>query len=249
MDRPWRELRPGASDPPPSQPARGAPAGTDAPGTDPLEGLDAAPWAELRHAYGSAGEVPALLRGLASGGEQRAAAMTRLHETIWHQGTTYEATSAAVPFLADLAVADESLLPELLFLLGAIADGTPYSHVGRPDPRSEAERELAGRWVADAREAVRGALPLLVDALEQHLTRPNIAGFCRLAYAFPGEPRVRAALSRAFESADVTPLDQAGIVMALLRGGSDEEWGDVVLLDLLVAAVNDQRTPAQSPPG
>jgi hypothetical protein len=123
-----------------------------------------------------------------------------LHGNIWHQGTTYEATACAVPFLARLAEADASLAPELLFDLGAIADGQPYRYgEGAADPRSKEER---------------------------------------LAYAFPEERALlRDALTEAFNADDVTPLDQAAIVMAMLRGGDDESYGDVVLLDVLVAAL------------
>lgn len=73
--------------------------------------------------------------------------------------------------------------------------------------------------------------------VRSRLTRPIIAGFCRLAYAFPEERTVlRDPPQEAFRADDVTPLDQAGVVMALLRAG-DESWGDIVLLEVLLEAM------------
>lgn len=73
--------------------------------------------------------------------------------------------------------------------------------------------------------------------VRRRLTRPVIAGFCRLAYAFPEERAVlRDPLHEAFRADDVTPLDQAGVVIALLRAG-DGSWCDVVLLEVLREAM------------
>jgi hypothetical protein len=206
---------------------------------DPLDGLDDVPWAELTHAHGSAEDVPALLRQLRGDEHERESALEALHGNIWHQGTTYEATAFAVPFLARLAEADGSLAPELLFYLGAIADGHTYRY-GKSvhDPRSAEERSREVGWTESAREAVRAELPRLVVSVRARLDRPVIAGFCRLAYAFPEERAIlRDPLNEAFEAGDLTPLDQAAVVMALLRGGGDESWGEVVLLSVLSEAL------------
>lgn len=72
-----------------------------------LEGLDQINWGELGHAYGSAEDLPDLLRQLASPDEQsRNNALYQLYGTIWHQGTVYQATAYAVPFLLELLQAD-----------------------------------------------------------------------------------------------------------------------------------------------
>ncbi len=94
---------------------------------DPLAGLGDVPWHDLTHAYGSADDVPVLLRRLQGDGRERDEARYALRGNIWHQGTTYDATAFAVPFLARLAAADASLAPELLFDLGAIAEGARTS--------------------------------------------------------------------------------------------------------------------------
>jgi hypothetical protein len=90
-----------------------------------LEGLDQIDWSRLPHAHGPATDIPVLLRRLADGsGDDSEQAMGDLFETIWHQGTVYEATAAAVPFLIELAADPAS--PHrlnLLCLLDAIAEG------------------------------------------------------------------------------------------------------------------------------
>jgi PBS lyase HEAT-like repeat len=70
----------------------------------PLDGLDEIPWADLRHARGSAADVPGILRGLArpGGGSERADLLDRLDPSIWDQGVC-SAGAAAAPFLIELA--------------------------------------------------------------------------------------------------------------------------------------------------
>jgi HEAT repeat protein len=71
---------------------------------DVLAGLDEIDWAELEHAYGSADDVPGLIRVLASTEpDERERARRTLYGNIFHQGSRYEATAYAVPFLARLA--------------------------------------------------------------------------------------------------------------------------------------------------
>lgn len=89
---------------------------------DVLADLDSRPWAELQHAYGSADDVPGLLRALA--GDDAEAAEEALHElygNVIHQGTVYAATPHAVPYLARLAAAG-CRTADLLGLLGDIAE-------------------------------------------------------------------------------------------------------------------------------
>lgn len=69
-----------------------------------LRGLDEAGWDELSHAYGKAVDTPDLLRQAASpDGEAAQKAVSELNGSIFHQGTVYSATVAAVPFLVELA--------------------------------------------------------------------------------------------------------------------------------------------------
>lgn len=92
---------------------------------DVLAGLDTVNWAGLTHAYGPASDVPGLIRALASTeADERARALHSLHGNIVHQGSRYEATACAVPFLARLA-ADPQIAQrdDIVFLLAALAIG------------------------------------------------------------------------------------------------------------------------------
>jgi len=55
-----------------------------------LEGIDEVGWAKLSHAYGKAGDVPELLRGVAAGS---ADALFKLGASICHQGTLFAVTA------------------------------------------------------------------------------------------------------------------------------------------------------------
>jgi hypothetical protein len=138
-----------------------------------LNDLDAVDWSALEHAYGAADDVPALLRDLAGGSRE---ALSTLYGNIWHQGTVYEATGHAVPFLIhilDLPSADPG---DVLGLLASIAEGTSYHAVHRRLlPRSERDSdEVAGQmeaelgWVADAIRAVAAGMPVYLRLLATH---------------------------------------------------------------------------------
>jgi hypothetical protein len=71
-----------------------------------LEGLDTHPWADITHAYGSAEDLPALLRALV-GDDADAAdeAVSEVYGSVLHQGTVYAASAEVAPFLARVAAA------------------------------------------------------------------------------------------------------------------------------------------------
>ncbi|MFF9688385.1 hypothetical protein [Streptomyces sp. NPDC014623] len=112
---------------------------------------DAHPWAGLTHAYGSAADVPGLLRSLAGEDEEKAAeALSGLYGSILHQGSVYGATAHAVPCLARIAGAGIRVA-DVLALLGRIAES------GADDGESDE---------AAARRAVAAELPLLLASVE-----------------------------------------------------------------------------------
>lgn len=96
-----------------------------------LEGLDAVDWASLTHAYGEATDVPGLLRSLLSSDPKvREDAVYELFGNIWHQGTVYSASVAAVPFLYELLTAPGAQgKPAIALLLASIAGGVGYLEV------------------------------------------------------------------------------------------------------------------------
>ncbi|QKG25420.1 hypothetical protein [Actinomadura verrucosospora] len=131
-----------------------------------LAGLDDIGWAGLGHAYGSADDVPGLLRTLrAPDPEERQDALHTLYASIYHQGSRYEASGPAVPFL--LALAADPATPDrddLLYLAAGMAIGFDESHLPsgvdiaawrrevhrlRAAGPAEEERRLDA-WVAEA---------------------------------------------------------------------------------------------------
>src|SRR6185312_10503993 len=69
-----------------------------------LDGLGTVDWKTLKHAYGPATDVPDMIRALGSADAGiRDSAMHSAFGNIFHQGTRYPATPAALPFLVELA--------------------------------------------------------------------------------------------------------------------------------------------------
>ncbi|KAI5460715.1 hypothetical protein BGZ63DRAFT_387664 [Mariannaea sp. PMI_226] len=67
---------------------------------DPLTGIDDIDWSSFDHAYGSAADVPPYLRKIQSADEEeRQLGWSGLYANIYHQGTRYNATPIAIPFL------------------------------------------------------------------------------------------------------------------------------------------------------
>lgn len=98
-----------------------------------LTELDTVPWQQLAHAYGVgvtgpglAHDVKGALRLLAQ--HPAEALHDGLYSSICHQGTVYEATAYAVPFLAAVAAGpvDRALRVELSLLLGGVARSASY---------------------------------------------------------------------------------------------------------------------------
>jgi HEAT repeat protein len=118
-----------------------------------LEGLSDVAWSELEHAYGSAADVPDLIRALrASDPEARKKARWHLYGNIFHQGTRYEASAYAVPFLLEL-LADPATpeRTEILDLLTSLAIG--YDESWLPDTfpvASYRQRAVGGEQLLQA---------------------------------------------------------------------------------------------------
>jgi hypothetical protein len=81
------------------------------PDNDPpaLAGLDDVDWKAVEHAHGRATDIPVLLRAAASNEpDAREEAFQLLYESIWHQGSVYDATPLVIPFLFRLLEADKT---------------------------------------------------------------------------------------------------------------------------------------------
>ena len=95
-----------------------------------LEGLTSIPWSKLKHAYGTAEDVPVAIQNLLDKKrEVRKEAFENLSTSIIHQGTVYQATPYTIPFFYELlASAEVKNRENIINLLIQIALGstTPY---------------------------------------------------------------------------------------------------------------------------
>jgi hypothetical protein len=191
-------------------------------GGDVLAGLEEIDWAGLRHAYGPAGDVPGLLRALVSGSPaERKNSVHKLYGNIFHQGSRYEATAYAVPFLARLALDsrtlqrhaivhllvtlaigyDEAYLPTGVDIAGWRANvermhsADPAQRLRELDAWVEAARDEAGREVRSTLRAVDDPAEALRSARDElaayDAVRAEVPRLRRLLG--DGDPWVRAA--------------------------------------------------------
>ncbi|GAB2607702.1 hypothetical protein GCM10027168_45670 [Streptomyces capparidis] len=137
-----------------------------------LKGLRRVRWHELRHAYGSAEEVPGLLSRIAWGDAR--AASTALSDLALRIGelAVFGATVPAVPFLWELAVT-ERVRPraEVMALLETILEhgNPPQADVQRQAHQAVLHgRGTAERLTEDRDPAVRAAARSLLAAIDTH---------------------------------------------------------------------------------
>src|SRR5262249_46329731 len=100
------------------------------PGQPSLDNLDDVPWSSLTHAYGNAVDVPDQIRALLHpDAKVRASVLFGFTCNIFHQGSIYPATAAAIPFFLEMlrfkAVQDRE---QILVLLAHLAVGFPSEH-------------------------------------------------------------------------------------------------------------------------
>ncbi|WP_339155221.1 HEAT repeat domain-containing protein [Actinomadura luteofluorescens] len=240
---------------------------------EPLAGLDGIDWAGLDHAYGSAEDVPGLLRALSSSDEEkREAAVGELFTNIFHQGSRYGASAAAVPFLVALAADPDT--PERtwpLYLASALAIGYDEAHlpsgVDITAWREEtarlrvtepaAEKQRLDAWVAEAaneqerlyREAERDHFDF---ARVLRLIEADLAAYDAVRAALPtvrsllgdDDAEVRAA---AAYTAGWFP-EEASATLPALEALLDAEQDPTVIAHALIAAglLTNETPPAQS---
>ncbi|MFG2696905.1 HEAT repeat domain-containing protein [Kitasatospora sp. NPDC048407] len=205
-----------------------------------FEGLDEIDWSKIGHAYGTAEEVPALLRGLASAEEEtRGDARSRFYSAVHHQGDVYRCTAASLPFLFELAqdaaAPDRAAVIELLVSIG-----------GSALERLEFER----RFAQDSADAgTEGQDAEADDAYRDYVGHPEAAALVReRAEAFIG---FTAEPDRLVRQAAIPALglfvDDAERAFAVLRERLAAEPGAVErLLVLRTTAVLALRRPEVS---
>lgn len=160
-------------------------------------GMDEVGWASMKHAYGSAEDVPELLRGLASScAQERERALDGMYGAVHHQGDVYDSTLACVPFLFEL-VGHSELLDRggIVELLVSIGGGDAYD-----DGPLEGGDGAEGNY-AMARTAIRAGAAAFIGLLADR------------------DPEVR----RAAPTALVRFLGQPERALGLLTGRLEEE--------------------------
>ena len=206
-----------------------------------LEGLNSVPWDDLQHAYGSAEDVPALLRALADSED----VIGELFGNIWHQGTVYEASSYAVPFLVELtAEPTVAARGDILGLLGALADGHSFlaghaqPELGSIGQRLRQQPDYEQKLAAEL-EHVRRTRDAVFDhhqAFERLLEDPAPmvrAGAAYVLSRFPEHVADFAPFVRQAAQHERAPLARAGMLWCLgcLRDASPET---AAMLDAIV---------------
>ena len=139
-----------------------------------LAGLLDVDWTALEHAYGSAEDVPCLLRGIASDDEdERERALEEFYACVHHQGNVYDATVASLSFLFELAantdLADRGKVIELIASIGepvadVAAGGGGLGPFLRANALVRGCAEEFVSWLADDDADVRGAAAFAVAA-------------------------------------------------------------------------------------
>ncbi|MFC5143432.1 hypothetical protein [Streptomyces aureoversilis] len=224
----------------------------------PLDGLDSHPWSSFSHAYGSAEDLPGLLRaltgtgtGTGTGTDAAAAgeALSELYESVLHQGTVYAASAEVAPFLARAAAAGHQVA-DVLMLLGGMAEsedehgvapGTVRAAVAAQLPQllpllgaAEPEIRRNAAWAASHTRASALVLPALRRRWEEEsepLVRAEVlAGISRL-----DPPAGAAAAATVLDPSQPADLRMAAVFACL---DADEPWTEALhttMLSLLPA--------------
>jgi hypothetical protein len=173
-----------------------------------LEQIDKINWKKLKHAYGSAADVPKLIRDLADPGERvRDGALYSLYGNIFHQGTRYEATPHAIPFLFELieheSVRDKHKIIALLvnLALGYEEEYLPEgidpekfrnelremeANMSRQERKNCEEFGYSARALIDCYDFVKQGIPVLWKCFESEDERVRIAAVYATSW-FPEE--------------------------------------------------------------
>ena len=199
-----------------------------------LEGLDRIDWSSLHHAYGSASDVPGQIRALASTDQtEREHALYDLFGNIWHQGTVYEASAHAVPFLIEL-VREPAVQGKvgILGLLDCLATGDP----GR---RSE--------HAGGTRAAVETGVQVYLHLLNDDDWQTRLAAAKVLATCDGHRDLAATSLLESFER-ETDPRVHFGLLLCL---GDVEQEQTVDLLKAIVGTEPDPQSlldSAEEPP-
>ncbi len=198
-------------------------------------------WETLKHACGSASDVPAQLRALANRNRKRRdEALYALYGNIFHQGTRYSASGHAIPYLIELcrddSVRDKFEIVDLIRHLvagyfnvtepGMWNDGEQLNDWGRMVP--VASLNVEGQGATDALDALRRTYAEALRGIEVYFellrsgderTRASVAVLlaCFSRHRETIAPALRDAFAR-----EAAPPVRACLAFALGRVGESE---------------------------
>lgn len=171
-----------------------------------LENIDKVDWANLKHAYGFAVDIPENIRNLTSlHVEIRDKALYKLYGNIFHQGSRYEAAPYAIPFLYEL-IDSESIrdIHKLIYYLISLALGYEEEYlpmgVNPSNLRSELRNKEANftkeqidrnrkygyntQSIIACYDSVESGIPILIKLLDNQDKQVRIASTYALSW-FP----------------------------------------------------------------
>ena len=188
-----------------------------------FETLDQVHWDQLQDAYGPAGATPGRIRKLASPKKRiRDRALDELFFTIYHQGTIYDSSVAAIPFLLEIVASTEVAdRTPTLELLQALSTGSSYheAHASSffnrekskvPEWQQKVREEKA--WVTAIHEKLTESVPLIIEVLTRGQELERIAAASLLA-TLRDNPKALDALMAA--AADPHPVLSATATIAI----------------------------------
>jgi hypothetical protein len=164
-------------------------------------GLDDIDWESLRHAYGSAEDVPGWVRGLVdSDPVVREESLDAMYGAVHHQGDVYDSTVAAVPYLVEALTVP--CLPGREGIAELLASIVELSEWPDETELDEDRREMLHLAVRANKLAVAAA-PALIRLCDDP------------------DPAVRAAAPKLLVAVAVAVPDLAGLLIGLLGTESD----------------------------
>src|SRR5215469_13343307 len=157
-----------------------------------LETLDQIDWRALHDAYGPATRAPSRIRDLASPSKRkRDKALEHLSYTIYHQGTIYSSSVAAVPFLLEIVASSEVAdRTAALELLQALSTGTSYHEVHAPlvfnreksnTPEWQDKVREEKSWMAAIHQKLSASVSVIVEVLRKGKPEERLSAVSLLA--------------------------------------------------------------------
>ncbi|MFJ8013778.1 hypothetical protein [Streptomyces sp. NPDC096339] len=195
--------------------------------------LDDVPWHTLTHAYGSAEDVPELIRALYQDDQETVdEAIYELYGNIHHQGTVYPASAPAVPFLAHAVRHAPGNRDHLLMLLATLADHAPGDIESPHWPGSS-----VAAICTELARVLPDLLPCLEDA-DRGVRRAVLRVIAAVAGLLPAELRaeVLARVDVLYATDPVAAVRADAMVVRARSGGSEAEALESPLPEVRLAA-------------